>query len=607
MQVKKNIASKIMSWIFSFSFLSTLASAKDVCIQFYSSGPIVDGSTIGHLNGHPIRFYINEASNTFSLSQGCFPRSILREQNELILKFGIVSGQKVSTPRLAQFLNAKGEHLCSGSIPSGANAMKPITCIRTPEQIDPNSGPLTSDEKLEHQAEKIRQERLKFDADKHAIHKKEKAKCDAEVDEARRRLKTSEKDPNFEKDFSDKSKQVKARIEELKKKRAEEKALAGKSALEKVEEFCFPAGTEVSIGRDGIAIETLTAGSMVIADDRINNLCVLAEVEAVYQHNVSDLVKIDVAESSFQVTPNHKFYVAEAEEFLPASSLLEGDQLLTLEGEKVTVSGVEQIVLETPVTVYNLRVKGYANYFAGPNQVLTHNCDGLLAGAGHALQETMAGIRDAILHPLETAESLGNTILHADKVAVQIAESVAEVLSEFPEYSASEQGALIGELTVELASLLTSGAGLKAGSRLAKLAAESKYGSKVIEAISTAAEKAGVAHERVVNNWKKSPERGSLGERTADGIKDSNSVARSNGAVFKTSKESTTKANELGFEKINERVNGQPVYRKDKEFITRDVDGHNGGAWKKANSVKDLGKKETRSGTYDANLNRIGD
>ncbi|MEW9539097.1 toxin C-terminal domain-containing protein [Agrobacterium radiobacter] len=41
--------------------------------------------------------------------------------------------------------------------------------------------------------------------------------------------------------------------------------------------------------------------------------------------------------------------------------------------------------------------------------------------------------------------------------------------------------------------------------------------------------------------------------------------------------------------------------------MTRDLDGHNGGAWKMATSVKDLGGKGTRLGTYDSNLNRIGD
>jgi len=43
------------------------------------------------------------------------------------------------------------------------------------------------------------------------------------------------------------------------------------------------------------------------------------------------------------------------------------------------------------------------------------------------------------------------------------------------------------------------------------------------------------------------------------------------------------------------------------KYITPDRDGHNNGAWKGASSVKNLGSKKTRSGTYDANLKRIGD
>ncbi|RFD30453.1 hypothetical protein CER19_08655 [Pseudomonas sp. GL93] len=42
-------------------------------------------------------------------------------------------------------------------------------------------------------------------------------------------------------------------------------------------------------------------------------------------------------------------------------------------------------------------------------------------------------------------------------------------------------------------------------------------------------------------------------------------------------------------------------------YITRDLDGHNGGAWKAAKSVKALGSKDTRLGTFDVNMKRIGD
>lgn len=66
-------------------------------------------------------------------------------------------------------------------------------------------------------------------------------------------------------------------------------------------------------------------------------------------------------------------------------------------------------------------------------------------------------------------------------------------------------------------------------------------------------------------------------------------------------------AKRLGFQKTNYRSHGQAVFKKGRMYITPDVDGHNGGVWKAAGSVKDLGSKSTRWGTYDANLNRIGD
>lgn len=72
------------------------------------------------------------------------------------------------------------------------------------------------------------------------------------------------------------------------------------------------------------------------------------------------------------------------------------------------------------------------------------------------------------------------------------------------------------------------------------------------------------------------------------------------------------KARRLRYIKTNERSHGQPVYLNSKapiklKYITPDVDKHNGGFWKAADSVKNLGSKRTRSGTFDENLNRVGD
>ena len=66
-------------------------------------------------------------------------------------------------------------------------------------------------------------------------------------------------------------------------------------------------------------------------------------------------------------------------------------------------------------------------------------------------------------------------------------------------------------------------------------------------------------------------------------------------------------AKKLGFERIKERSHGQPIYKKGRRYITPDVDQHNGGVWKMADSIENLRSKATRMGTYDKELNRIGD
>ncbi|NJD01752.1 MAG: hypothetical protein FIA99_03955 [Ruminiclostridium sp.] len=74
-----------------------------------------------------------------------------------------------------------------------------------------------------------------------------------------------------------------------------------------------------------------------------------------------------------------------------------------------------------------------------------------------------------------------------------------------------------------------------------------------------------------------------------------------------TAKEAEQAAKKLGYEKTNYTSHGQPVFKKGNKYITPDVDSHNGGSWKMADSVKNLGSKSTRMGTYDAKLKRIGD
>ena len=78
--------------------------------------------------------------------------------------------------------------------------------------------------------------------------------------------------------------------------------------------------------------------------------------------------------------------------------------------------------------------------------------------------------------------------------------------------------------------------------------------------------------------------------------------------IYEDDSEAYAAAKELGYRKIKERTrNDAAIFKKGKSYISRDVDSHNGGAWKEASSPKKLNRKETRNGTFDKNLNRIGD
>lgn len=75
--------------------------------------------------------------------------------------------------------------------------------------------------------------------------------------------------------------------------------------------------------------------------------------------------------------------------------------------------------------------------------------------------------------------------------------------------------------------------------------------------------------------------------------------------------DATEAAKKLGYSKVRgASVHGNAVFTNPKanrvlRFITADVDGHVGGVWKAADSIKNLGSKVTRSGTYNALLEWI--
>ncbi|MEK4715878.1 toxin C-terminal domain-containing protein [Sporosarcina sp. FSL K6-5500] len=65
-------------------------------------------------------------------------------------------------------------------------------------------------------------------------------------------------------------------------------------------------------------------------------------------------------------------------------------------------------------------------------------------------------------------------------------------------------------------------------------------------------------------------------------------------------------AEDLGYKQLNDISHGARVYQRVKgsgpKYISRDVDSHSGGSWKGATTIKNLGSPNTRSGTYDVEL-----
>jgi hypothetical protein len=70
-------------------------------------------------------------------------------------------------------------------------------------------------------------------------------------------------------------------------------------------------------------------------------------------------------------------------------------------------------------------------------------------------------------------------------------------------------------------------------------------------------------------------------------------------------KEQRDLARFVGLKEVKgQHMHGQPVFTNGKRFYTYDVDGHNGALFKRAGSVRDLGSKQARDGSYG--LGRYG-
>lgn len=361
----------------------------------------------------------------------------------------------------------------------------------------------------------------------------------------------------------------------------------------KVKKTCFTEGTLVLSDEGCTPIEEISMGDQVLSYNLTSTELQKSNVEDVMEFWTDVLILLEFSNGRVvETTENHPFYLENLKEWMEAARLEVGDTVRGVDFSSF-VSGISRIRLAEPIQVFDISIQGTHNYFVlGYGKcteldaaLLVHNCNEVKEfGQGVAVgaSESLPG---ASQHPPQ-----GSDTFEAGRATGQILTGAAEVGGGTAGVAG---GIVLGEAGVVIGCPLT-------GCLATPVAVEA--GAAVAAGGAALASHGASQIAQGVQKLFKEGEEGASGSGS-----NSNSPSRSNGPVFKTTKEASSKAKELGFEKIKERVNGQSVYRKGKEYITRDVDGHNGGAWKKAKSVKDLAKKETRSGTYDANLNRIGD
>ena len=136
--------------------------------------------------------------------------------------------------------------------------------------------------------------------------------------------------------------------------------------------FCFIAGTLVLAELSLVPIEEIEEGDYVYSENPRTGETELREVLQVFVNETYELVHIQIDEEEIVCTPGHKFYT-EKYGWVSAENLVNGTEIVTYDGQTVTVTSTWYEKLEEPVKVYNFEVEDYHDYFVGYCQVLTHN------------------------------------------------------------------------------------------------------------------------------------------------------------------------------------------------------------------------------------------
>lgn len=135
--------------------------------------------------------------------------------------------------------------------------------------------------------------------------------------------------------------------------------------------YCFTAGTQIKTPNGYIPIQDIEVGDEVWSMNAFTGKSEVKTVTATFENHSNELVTVTAGDCKVEATPSHPFYVNGR--YCEIGSAKAGDDLLSFNGQLVTIEEIERYSPAEEVTVYNFEVEDNHNYFVGSGEVLVHN------------------------------------------------------------------------------------------------------------------------------------------------------------------------------------------------------------------------------------------
>ncbi|MEZ4854293.1 polymorphic toxin-type HINT domain-containing protein, partial [Flavobacterium sp.] len=134
---------------------------------------------------------------------------------------------------------------------------------------------------------------------------------------------------------------------------------------------CFLAGTLVKTESGLVAIETIKTGTKVLSFNFETQKTEYQTVVQTFSNYAEKYLALHTEKDVLKVTGAHLFYVPKENKWIAASQLKLDMQLIDAQQNLVAIKKL--VIIKEDVPTYNLEVAQNHNYYAGEDEILTHN------------------------------------------------------------------------------------------------------------------------------------------------------------------------------------------------------------------------------------------